>query len=128
MMNSGLMRVSVPENKNMIPKRQVIYLHPEVPQKPALGETCNGCGVCCAIETCPVSRVWLMQWRGPCRALQWQQQSRRYVCGMVDSPKTYLRLLPSSWVPLFRRLAGRWIATGIGCDADVEVDVDDGKQ
>ena len=32
----------------------VIYLQPEAPPKPALGAPCNGCGVCCGWQPCPL--------------------------------------------------------------------------
>jgi len=34
--------------------REVILIHPEAPAKPPLGAPCNGCGVCCLAEPCPV--------------------------------------------------------------------------
>ena len=33
--------------------RQIVHLHRDAPPKPAPGAPCNGCGVCCAAETCP---------------------------------------------------------------------------
>ena len=26
----------------------ILHLHPAAPEKPAFGQSCNGCGVCCA--------------------------------------------------------------------------------
>ncbi|MDD5177118.1 MAG: hypothetical protein PHQ05_11925 [Sterolibacterium sp.] len=98
-----------------------IILHAAAPAKPAVGESCNGCGICCAAEPCPVGMLLLLQFRGRCRALSWQAEHRRYVCGMVTRPAAYLRWLPAglgSWAG--RRLARR-IAVGQGCDADIEV-------
>ena len=34
--------------------RQVIRLHPAAPAKPPETAPCNGCGVCCAAEPCPI--------------------------------------------------------------------------
>jgi hypothetical protein len=104
----------MPEN------RQIIYLRPDAPMKPEPGQRCNGCGVCCAIETCPVARVFLLQWRGPCRALQWQDSSRRYLCGMMETPTVFLSVLPARLKPWFRRCVNRWIASGTACDSNVE--------
>lgn len=106
----------------MTTRRQIIYLHPAAPLKPAPGAPCNGCGVCCAMETCPLARLLLLQWRGPCRALQWRASSRRYVCGMMDNPAPLLPLLPRRLEPWLRAGARRWIAAGIGCDAHVEIE------
>ena len=35
----------------------VIYLHPAAPAKPAVGAACNGCGVCCAWQPCPLGML-----------------------------------------------------------------------
>lgn len=96
-----------------------IAIHPAAPAKPALGAPCNGCGVCCAAEPCPVSHVLLGHRTGACPALQWHEPQRRYVCGMVMAPASFLLWLPLPLQALFRRLTRRWIAVGIGCDSDV---------
>ena len=102
-------------------KRTIIYLQRAAPSKPALGATCNGCGVCCAAATCPVARVFLMQWRGPCQALEWEAGAGRYRCGMLVRPAHYLPILPHGAAPWFARRIKRWIAAGIGCDCSVDV-------
>jgi hypothetical protein len=98
-----------------------IELHADAPPKPGVGAPCNGCGVCCAVEPCPVALVFLFQRKGRCRALQWQAEAKRYVCGMVTAPQRYSRWLPR----ILRSAAGRFfasrIAAGSGCDADIEV-------
>lgn len=112
----------------MTHKTQIIYLHPAAPWKPAPGAPCNGCGVCCAIETCPVARVLLLQWRGPCRALQWQASSQRYVCGMMENPARWLPLLPRRLEAWLGDRVRRSIAAGIGCDAHVETEAAHAKR
>lgn len=98
-----------------------IALHAAAPAKPAVGEPCNGCGVCCAVGPCPVGLFALRQFRGACRALLWQAEQSRYVCGMVVRPSDYLRWLPVRLDAGAGRLAARSIAAGLGCDADIEV-------
>ena len=101
--------------------REIIHLHPAAPAKPAEGEPCNGCGVCCALETCPVARLRFLQRRGPCPALRWSVSDGRYHCGLLLAPKDYF-FLPEAWVPRARQwLAGR-IAAGVGCDCSAEVE------
>ncbi len=99
----------------------IIALHAAAPAKPAVGAPCNGCGVCCAIETCPAARLLFLQRRGPCRALEWNDAARRYHCGLVLRPQAHLRWLP----PLLRNAAQRWaaraIAAGIGCDCEASI-------
>ena len=100
----------------------VIHLHRDAPAKPAPGAACNGCGVCCALETCPAARLIFLQRAGPCPALTWSAGERRYHCGLLTAPGDHLRWLPGPAQPLARRLFRRWIAAGIGCDCSVEVD------
>lgn len=103
-------------------RSQTIHLHRCAPPKPALGEPCNGCGVCCAIVTCPVALIVFRRRRGPCPALRWSDGEARYHCGLVTEPQTYLRWLPRFGVRLAQRLMLRWIASGAGCDADWQVE------
>jgi hypothetical protein len=99
---------------------RVIHLHPAAPPKPAEGAPCNGCGVCCAAEPCPVGMVVSRRRRGPCRALSWDEGEGRYRCGMASDPSRVLRWLPGALSPLVRRLSLRWIAAARGCDSDLE--------
>lgn len=102
----------------------VIWIHPEAPTKPALGEPCNGCGVCCLAEPCPLGMLVSLKRRGACRALQWSEDDHQYRCGMLAHPTRYVglrTLRPDGWLNrLIRRYARRMIAAGIGCDADIE--------
>ena len=102
---------------------RIITLPQEAPDKPALGAPCNGCGLCCAAELCPLGRVAFRKSRGPCPALAWQAADRRHVCGLVVAPRAHLPRLPRFLAPLFVRLARRWIAAGIGCDSDVSAGI-----
>jgi hypothetical protein len=90
-----------------------IRLHAAAPDKPVPGAPCNGCGICCALTPCPLSRVLLGHRQGACPALAWQEN--RYVCGLVDAQSGFARWLP-------RRLVLRWIAAGGGCDCDAEME------
>lgn len=99
---------------------QRVRLHVRAPEKPAVGAPCNGCGVCCALETCPLARVRFLRRQGPCPALEWSDSAGRYQCGMLVRPSCYLAL-PSRLDGLLSRLCARWIAAGIGCDCTAEV-------
>jgi hypothetical protein len=98
---------------------RIIYLQQAAPGKPPLGAPCNGCGVCCAVATCPLARVFLWQLRGPCRALEWDAGNSRYQCGMLLRPAFYVRALPLRAQAWFALWARRKIAAGAGCDASV---------
>jgi hypothetical protein len=97
-------------------RHDVILLHPDAPAKPAAGQACNGCGVCCAWQPCPLGMLLSRRRRGACRALQWA--SGQYRCGVLAAPQAHVRWLPAA---LVRRLARRWIGAGRGCDADLQV-------
>ena len=97
-------------------KKQVIHLQRSAPAKPAEGQPCNGCGVCCALETCPAARLRFLQKTGPCPALEWAALENRYHCGLLIRPAHYLGGLPKVAEGLLRRLGARWIAAGQGCD------------
>ena len=101
-------------------RETIIELHQEAPAKPLPGQPCNGCGVCCAMETCPVGRLRFRQTHGPCPALTWSGKDRRYHCGLLRTPQAYFRWLPRFAEAPARRLLARWIAADTGCDCDVE--------
>lgn len=105
-----------------------IHIEPLAPAKPVLGAPCNGCGVCCLVEPCPLGMVLSRKRAGACTALQWNTSQRKYLCGAVVAPRAVLvAALPvgTRWLaPIFAwglgRLARRWIAAGIGCDSTLE--------
>ena len=88
---------------------RVIHIEPEAPSKPAFGAPCNGCGVCCLAEPCPVGIVLSLKRHGACRMLRWSAEEARYLCGALRGAPTLLQ-------PLLRR----WISAGSGCDSDLE--------
>ena len=49
----------------------------------------------------------------------WQESESRYYCGLVSAPGHYLRWLPTASAGVASWLLRRWIATDIGCDADL---------
>jgi len=101
----------------------VIQIHPEAPPKPPLGQPCNGCGLCCLAEPCPLGMLVSRRRRGRCAALQWSWEQRRYLCGMVSAPQQVLGwdgLLAARFAPLLSRWARRWISAAKGCDAALE--------
>lgn len=100
---------------------QDIELHPKSPDKPGFGTPCNGCGVCCAAGPCPVAVIFLFQFSGKCRALLWQDESARYVCGMVSHPDRYMRMIPEKRREAMGRFFASRIAAGSGCDSVAEM-------
>jgi hypothetical protein len=102
-------------------RTQIIELHPLAPPKPGFGESCNGCGFCCAAEPCPVAYIFLFQFKGRCRALLWQNDSNRYVCGMVVRPDHYVKWIPQRLRERMGKFCKTRIAAGSGCDFVAEV-------
>lgn len=101
---------------------ELIPIHPLAPPKPAPGQPCNGCGVCCLAEPCPVGMMVSGRRSGACAALEWHDAEGRYRCGMVARPEAHLPGWTRPAAPLVRRLALRMIAAGIGCDCDIELE------
>ncbi|MDL5032202.1 hypothetical protein QRD43_09825 [Pelomonas sp. APW6] len=91
-----------------MPHPRIIEIHPDAPPKPAVGESCNGCGVCCLAEPCPLGMLLSRRLRGACVALRWE--GGRYVCGALGAKPRGLR----GW------LVRRWIGAGQGCDCSLE--------
>lgn len=107
-------------SKMRVVRAQVIHLHSDAPPKPAAGAACNGCGVCCAAEPCPIGMLVSRRRQGACAALAWGEAAGRYRCGLVEQPAAHLPRALAALAPLVRRLARRLIAAGAGCDCSFE--------
>lgn len=99
---------------------QVIHVHPGAPTKPAFGAPCNGCGVCCLAEPCPLGMLVSRRRRGACDALRWDASAQLYRCGMAVDPGQVLGRRWDWAGPVVARWARRWIAAGRGCDASLD--------
>ena len=113
----------------MAHEEHTIYIHPLAPAKVPAGAACNGCGVCCLFEPCPLGVILSRARTGACVALRWQGSLGQYRCGAIVVPGDVLasalprgaRWLAPLLAPLLRRLGARWIAAGTGCDSSLEV-------
>ena len=83
---------------------RTIRINAAAPDKPPVGAACNGCGVCCLSQPCPLGMLASLRTHGPCGALRWDDTALRYRCGLVASA--------------VGPLVERWIAAGSGCDSD----------
>ena len=112
----------------MSSKHQIILIHADAPSKPAPDAPCNGCGVCCLLEPCPLGVVLSRRRRGACIAVRWHDELYQYRCAALGEPvEVWQRVLPcflrglAPWLaPGLVWLAKRWIAVGQGCDSTVE--------
>ncbi|MEY4766990.1 MAG: hypothetical protein RI907_3663 [Pseudomonadota bacterium] len=118
-----------------MPREQVIRIqvdvHTDAPPKPPEGQPCNGCGLCCLAEPCPIGVVVSRRRHGACVALRWSGGQRRYLCGVLADAATRLAAARAAgWRGAPRRLLAAWwwrwvrrhIASGVGCDASLEPD------
>ncbi len=103
-----------------MPRDQVIHIHPAAPAQPALGAPCNGCGVCCLAEPCPLGQVLSRKRHGACDALRWDDAQAVYRCGAITDAAGVLGPRWRWAAPWLQRLAHRWIAAGVGCDASLK--------
>jgi len=109
-----------------------VLIFAAAPTKPALGTPCNGCGVCCLLAPCPLGVLLSGYRQGACRALRWQADSGLYRCGAITVPREVLNERLPQWLhPLAALMAGslgslakRWVAAGVGCDCDAELEND----
>ncbi|MES2950598.1 MAG: hypothetical protein V4858_18855 [Pseudomonadota bacterium] len=109
--------------------QQTIHIHPLVPAKVRMGAPCNGCGVCCLFEPCPLGMLLSRRRAGACDALRWDAEQVQYRCGAIVAPYAVMaqslprgmRWLAPALAPVLRRAGLRWIAAGIGCDSSLEV-------
>lgn len=120
---SGALKVGMPTNR----VTQVIHIYAQAPAKPAEGRPCNGCGVCCLTQPCPLGMLLSRKRAGACKALRWRGDALRYSCGAVDDSSEWVnRVLPTQLAWLAKPsskalswLALRWIAAGAGCDSSL---------
>lgn len=99
---------------------RTVLIHPAAPPPPAPGAPCNGCGLCCLAEPCPLGMLVSHRRSGPCAALRWSEADQRYWCGMVADPAGVTGWRHPWVLRGLRRLAQRWIAAGAGCDAALQ--------
>jgi len=98
---------------------RVIAIEALAPAKPAHGTRCNGCGICCLSEPCPLGMLVSLRRHGRCKALRWHEAAAQYRCGLVGVAVTSQSSGPAR---IARHLVQRWIAAGKGCDSTAVVE------
>lgn len=75
------------------------------PEKPKFGATCNGCGVCCMVQLCPLATVHLPpQATAPCPMLHFHDG--RFWCGLFEATE-------ADW----QFVIGALIGVEMGCES-----------
>lgn len=89
--------------------------------KPAIGEKCNGCGLCCVATVCSTGSFAMglvenlgERAPGPCPALT-PAGDGRHECGLVRRPKDWMPRNPHGVTPL-KNAVLLLIGSGSGCD------------
>lgn len=83
-------------------------------RKPAFGDACNGCGLCCTVKPCALSVEYLGSEIGPCAALEWEDG--RAWCGLIRNASRYIGT-PAFGDRYVGALVGEALGVGKGCDA-----------
>ena len=96
---------------------QRAWRHVSAPLKPPVGSPCNGCGLCCLAEPCPLGMLYSRRTTGPCMKLRWDDGAARYVCGALQDAEHAVQRRSNGFTRAWRALVRRWIAAGMGCDA-----------
>lgn len=92
----------------------------ELPRKPAYGDACNGCGLCCTVTACDLAVAFIEEAETGvrCPALEWE--GGRSWCGLIRNPAEYVS--PILWlsigqnVPAFKASVTSDLI-GKGCDS-----------
>jgi hypothetical protein len=84
------------------------------PRKPPEGASCNGCGLCCAVQLCALAVEFIPEAAAPCPAMEFADG--RFWCGLARRPSRYLGI-PTSGNRLIRAMVHTALSIGEGCDA-----------
>lgn len=84
------------------------------PAKPLYGQPCNGCGLCCLMEQCPIS-VEVFGPSAVCPALE-SLPAGGFTCGLIARPRHYLEAKTPELADLMGETFGVMLGAGTGCD------------
>lgn len=82
--------------------------------KPAYGQPCNSCGLCCIAQQCPLSKA-IFGPRGVCPALE-RGDGKTLTCGLVRSTGDYVPDLPAWGGAALSEAFALMLGAGVGCD------------
>lgn len=90
-----------------------------VERKPAHGQPCTHCGLCCLMTVCSLGRVVLGQAEGPCPALDFDAD-KKSSCGLIANPMAFAPLHTiAHGVENMTAAAKVILGSGDGCDARI---------
>ena len=85
--------------------------------KPAYGQPCNGCGVCCIAQQCPISTA-LFGEQERCPALE--PAGHGFGCGVITNTAAYVPDLPAWGGQALSDAFAVMLGAGDGCDGQTE--------
>jgi hypothetical protein len=106
--------VSLDERVSVRAERRAMVVAAGPPKKPHEGAVCNGCGLCCAVQLCPLAIEFIPDAAAPCPAMEFAEG--RFWCGLARRPSRYLDT-PASGDRLIRGMVFTALSIGEGCDA-----------
>ena len=88
-----------------------------LPIKPKFGSPCNGCGQCCSVEPCALSKEFIGSSSAPCVALE--RDGDKMICGLVRRPAWYLfgEIVQDSETGKLSSIFAEALGIGLGCDS-----------
>jgi hypothetical protein len=91
-------------------KARLQEVRPDAPPKPAYGQPCNGCGLCCSVEVCKIGQAALGEdTQAPCELMLFE--NGRFWCKLVLAENM------AGMEPIIAQALG----AGRGCDSSDEL-------
>ena len=89
--------------------------------KPAYGDPCNGCGLCCIAEQCPLSEAVFGKVT-MCPAIK--QTGLKIICALADDPESFMPLYVERFgAKEVKNAVLLLIGSGEGCDGCAEGEI-----
>lgn len=101
---------------------QALFSREDLARKPAHGQPCNRCGLCCRSSLCQLAmhvfhkNAWAPPLPGPCPALEHDDDEGSH-CGLIADPQKYVKGLSQADAAVRSTAAKLILGEGLGCTA-----------